>query len=372
MPRLNWTPSNNSVLCEKHFEESCFKTERNDIKNDRRKQRKGELQRKELKDDAVPTIWPNCPNHLSKTAPLPRTKLTSSSLRSQLDTDREWERLRKEDERDTFHSLEELDCKLDMVKIENIDFISKENQRIFIDLSTNQGNPVVNYALVIEMSLEFNLWCNGVNINTAILKDPNLSGISCIKSCLLINRYLEFLESTYNESKTSFEDNLKVTIDYIVEQLQTINGSKCKIEFLTEQLSLVCKKPKGRRFSNSLLAMAVMWHDISPAAYKQIMSEGLLTLPSERHLRNLTSALNADLELADSSIEYLKIKKSKLPDKDLTVAVLMDELYCQKKVQYLNGQFYGFENNNVTKTILCTMIKSVVAGKYRDVISVSH
>ena len=81
--------------------------------------------------------------------------------------------------------------------------------------------------------------------------------------------------------------------------------------------------------------MAVMWHDISPAAYKQIMSEGLLTLPSERHLRNLTSALNTDLELADSSIEYLKIKKSKLPDKDLTVAVLMDEVYCQKKVQYL-------------------------------------
>ena len=93
---------------------------------------------------------------LSKTATLPRcTKLTSSSLRSKLDNDRELERLRKEDERGTFHSLEELDCKLDMVKIENIDFISKENQRIFIHLSTNQGNHVVNYALVIEMSLEY-------------------------------------------------------------------------------------------------------------------------------------------------------------------------------------------------------------------------
>ena len=42
------------------------------VNNDRRKQRKGELQRKELKDDAAPTIWPNCPNHLSKTAPLLR------------------------------------------------------------------------------------------------------------------------------------------------------------------------------------------------------------------------------------------------------------------------------------------------------------
>ena len=97
MPRLNWTPSNNSVLCEKHFKGSCLKTERNDIKNDRHKQRKGELQRK---DDAVPTIWHNCPNHLLKTARLPRTKLTSSSLRSKLNNDRELERLRTEDECD--------------------------------------------------------------------------------------------------------------------------------------------------------------------------------------------------------------------------------------------------------------------------------
>ena len=48
----------------------------------------------------------------------------------------------------------------------------------------------------------------------------------------------------------------------------------------------------------------------------------------------------------------------------------MDEVYCQKKVQYLNGQFYGLENN-VTKTMLCTMIKSV-AGKYRCNFYVSH
>ena len=61
VPRLNWTPSNNSVLCEKHFEESCFKTERNDIKNDRRKQRKGELQRKESAYDHLLSWGFICP-----------------------------------------------------------------------------------------------------------------------------------------------------------------------------------------------------------------------------------------------------------------------------------------------------------------------
>ena len=46
----------------------------------------------------------------------------------------------------------------------------------------------------------------------------------------------------------------------------------------------------------------------------------------------------------------------------------MDEVYCQKKVQYSNGMFYGMEGNEITKTLLCLMIKSI-CGKYRDVIS---
>ena len=46
----------------------------------------------------------------------------------------------------------------------------------------------------------------------------------------------------------------------------------------------------------------------------------------------------------------------------------MDEVYCQKKVQYSNGMFYGMAGNEITKSLLCLMIKSI-RGKYRDVIS---
>ena len=48
----------------------------------------------------------------------------------------------------------------------------------------------------------------------------------------------------------------------------------------------------------------------------------------------------------------------------------MDEVYCQKSIQYTNGQLYGFENNEVTKTPLCVMVKSI-SGKYRDVVSMT-
>ena len=48
----------------------------------------------------------------------------------------------------------------------------------------------------------------------------------------------------------------------------------------------------------------------------------------------------------------------------------MDEVYVQKSVQYANGKFYGMEDNEVVKTLLCVMIKSV-AGNYKDVVSIT-
>ena len=116
--------------------------------------------------------------------------------------------------------------------------------------------------------------------------------------------------------------------------------------------------------------MAAMWHDVSPALYKQIQLDNVVTLPSTRHIRRLTSALKTDLDLAESSVRYLGARKSKLSPKDLKVVILLDEVHSDSKVQYKNGNFYGLENGVVTKSLLCTMLKSV-AGKYRDIISMS-
>ena len=40
-------------------------------------------------------------------------------------------------------------------------------------------------------------------------------------------------------------------------------------------------------------------------------------------------------------------------------------------IQYTNGQFYGTAKNEVVKTLLCVMVKSV-RGKYRDVVSMTQ
>ena len=48
--------------------------------------------------------------------------------------------------------------------------------------------------------------------------------------------------------------------------------------------------------------------------------------------------------------------------------MIIDEVYTPKKVEYVNGKFYGVENGPLTKTILCLMIRSV-GGSYCDVIA---
>ena len=83
VPRINWTSSSNSRLCEKHFTADSYKQRREDKKNRWRLEKKGDdLFRKELREDAVPSLWPNCPEHLSKYSPMPRTSQNSSGLQT--------------------------------------------------------------------------------------------------------------------------------------------------------------------------------------------------------------------------------------------------------------------------------------------------
>ena len=50
------------------------------------------------------------------------------------------------------------------------------------------------------------------------------------------------------------------------------------------------------------------------------------------------------MSLSDSTKAYLQARYQKLNEKEEIVSVLMDEVYCQRSVQYVNGQFYGVEN----------------------------
>ena len=96
-----------------------------------------------------------------------------------------------------------------------------------------------------------------------------------------------------------------------------------------------------------------------------------MTLPHPKHLRRMSAALTPDLGFSASSREYLKARLSKLKAKDKTVSIIMDEVHSKKTIDYSNGTVYGMdEKGELTKTLLCVMVKSV-AGKYHDVVCLS-
>jgi len=79
-PRKDYVPSKNSRLCSLHFHPSDFVDVHNDT-NKRRDRARAEkkLYRRYLKDDAVPSIFPNAPAYLSTAGSCRRTTVKATS-----------------------------------------------------------------------------------------------------------------------------------------------------------------------------------------------------------------------------------------------------------------------------------------------------
>ena len=227
---------------------------------------------------------------------------------------------------------------------------------------TDLQAPRVKYSVKIDSDLKYVVYFEGEKVSGVMLNSflkeiyNKLSRLKCLFD--------------YLEDCPIIEETQKIIIDGVIEKLKDskFDGNK-KVSFLIEQLSLILKTPTGRQYSPSLLAVAALWQRMSPALYRQIYQDNFLTLPSPDYVRRLSSSIDINcMTLTPSTIANLKARFSKLKDKDKVVSLLMDEVYSHQDVQYVNGNFFGYENEELTKTMLCLMIKSI-AGNYRDIIS---
>lgn len=70
--RSKFRTQKSTRICDRHFDECDFKMERTD-ENVFRNKSHGDLLRRELRDDAVPHIWPGYPDYFSKISPKQRS-----------------------------------------------------------------------------------------------------------------------------------------------------------------------------------------------------------------------------------------------------------------------------------------------------------
>ena len=101
----------------------------------------------------------------------------------------------------------------------------------------------------------------------------------------IINRYSMVSRVLQNLDYRPSTNTLETKIDTIATEITTLFPDNKKAEFLAEQVHLLLKKTKGRRYSNQLLAMACMWLHTSHALYSQILEDNVITMPNDKYVQ---------------------------------------------------------------------------------------
>ena len=249
-------------------------------KNKRQEQRPEELKLKILLKDAVPSIFPNLPKHFNKSLPERRSESTSKDARFK----------RKDDANELANteflaanniaSLEELINKLDTDFPRNTIKHVADNKLTLYSMKEDQnGCPVVRYSLVINEDLTFSMWCNEVKI--PFTKVAHLCKDGKVNSLTGVHNILVILKNMTDEKSMQATDVIKYCISLLEKVIPELDEQQSKkISFLNEQLQLSITHKFGRRYSPDILACTALWKNTSPALYKQIIEDGILTLPS--------------------------------------------------------------------------------------------
>ena len=238
--------------------------------------------------------------------------------------------------------------------------VAHKNKVSFYKVSVDE-KPIVQYCLNILPTLKYEIWLWGETVDIKSITGEKMATV--INSFRWIEKVLNILDQR-KIPEVDNENKMKKIIDELLNLGEQIGGTVTrKLAFICEQLSLLLKHRNGRRYSKEFLAVACMWQTISPALYKQMLADDIFTLPNNKYVRRLTGSITVENDLSDATIAYLKARISKLQEKDKSVNVVLDEIYVQMMVQYINGVLHGNENGEFTKTMLCIMLKSVAGSK---------
>ena len=173
VPLENWTPPSDARICSKHFTPSSYKTERVDSKNQWRLKKTGtDLLKTSLKPDAVPSIWPNCPEHLTKLPPNPRNSKNSTGLRTTLVENEVLPEERVPEEVPigpievvNLSTIFDFDDNLDTQKLPpTVTYICKGNKRIFLNIDYDNDQPVIKYSVSLDEELRITVAVDGMSV----------------------------------------------------------------------------------------------------------------------------------------------------------------------------------------------------------------
>jgi hypothetical protein len=142
------------------------------------------------------------------------------------------------------------------------------------------SGPQVCYSLVIKDNLDISMYSKGIEV--PLEKISHITGLGSVSRSSHVLNILSFIKA-YSESALPRDDTLLHCIT-LLDSLMPNLDDDCsrKIAFIREQLTLATKSTCQRRYSALLLATAVMWDNVSPSLYCQMVAEDIMSLPGEK------------------------------------------------------------------------------------------
>lgn len=257
IPRKNWTPGPRTTVCILHFKDEEV------IKEDILPQKDGTIlkiprKRYKLVDNAIPSLFSNLPSYLSSPS--------STNPRTDPDQRRENIRYRENEQIDNFlnedliPSFDKLIIVKDIIKSDWQIFV--ENERItYFKLKEGSVPLEILTSVTVSRSLTIKVFHEGKLIPKAefnFLFDINVNKELCVQRYSQLENLFVFLNNitpgATGISSTSILKSLETFLKEENVHSDEENELLSCIKFFCEQLILLRKISKGRRYSPYMLA----------------------------------------------------------------------------------------------------------------------
>ena len=329
-----------SRICSDHFQASCFKVVHSDSNKWRRA---GNMNKKVLKEDAFPTIFPksNSANNLHAEEVIRRNF--------------------------TFATLQTLLLGLQSAHLLDAYYVkSDKEQLIIMHIDISCVPPKLVSTVNIFADLTFIAYKNNRKVLPRELNEMiDSTRLIHLSDATVLFKYLSDGNTDDGESPLK---QIRDLVKYHVSNSNLDENALKLCCFMDEQMKLVELPKCGRRFTSSLIVLCLLISKSSAASYRILSKQSGLCLPSPKTLYNVTKVLKSPASITDNL--YLQERCKSLTFLERQVTLMFDEVYISAKTLYSNGEFIGLTEDGVTNatTVLCFFVKSIFC-KYRDMVA---
>ena len=232
-----------------------------------------------------------------------------------------------------------------------VDVVKKEDRMILSEIAGDP--PCIQYSLSIFKDLSIlsyrgstKVHCNDL-INGFTYKIERYSQIPVI---------LERVKTAEHNVKQEFENACR-NIRNIIESADNVDDdAKSKIQFLTDQLLLLSKKPNGLRYDPSMMKTAISLYLRSRNCYAVLRE--YIALPHPNTIKNYFGDLGSPGDLNECE-NTIKSVFDKLSGNEKYCKILVDEIHIKTAVRYQGNHVIGFSHDEPLKaarTVLAIMV----------------